>query len=55
TANLEAHILDFSGDLYDETITISFLAWLRPMMRFESTEALISTIQSNIEWVREHC
>lgn len=55
TANLEAHILDFSGDLYGETITISFLAWLRPMMRFESTEALVSTVQSNIEWVREHC
>ncbi|MDO5118126.1 MAG: riboflavin biosynthesis protein RibF [Eggerthellaceae bacterium] len=55
TANLEAHILDFSGDLYGETITVSFLAWLRPMMRFESTEALVSTVKSNIEWVREHC
>lgn len=54
-ANIEAHILDFEGDLYGETIAIAFLAWLRPMILFKSTEELVSTIQSNIEWVRQHC
>lgn len=54
-ANIEAHILDFDGDLYGETITIEFLAWLRPMMKFESTEELVATVKSNIEWVRQHC
>lgn len=55
TANLEVHILDFEGELYGRSVTIEFLAWLRPMMLFESTEELVSTVRSNIEWVRQHC
>lgn len=52
TANCEAHILDFAGDIYGETITLEFAAWLRTMRKFDDVEELVATIQSNIAWVR---
>ncbi len=37
---LEAHLFDFAGDLYGETVTVEFVRRLRDVMRFESREAL---------------
>lgn len=54
TATCEPHILDFDGDLYGQRIKVEFVHWLRPMRKFESTEELIATINSNIEWVRQN-
>lgn len=54
TATCEPHILDFDGDLYGQRIKVEFMQWLRPMRKFESTEELIATINSNIDWVREN-
>ena len=54
TANMEAHILDFEGDLVDQPITLEFVKYLRPMIKFETTEELIATVQGNISWVREN-
>lgn len=54
TANMEAHIIDFSDDLVDQPITLEFVAYLRPMIKFETTEELISTVKSNIDWVRNN-
>ena len=54
TANMEAHILDFSGDLVDKPITIEFIEFLRPMIKFNSTEELIATVMGNIQWVRDN-
>lgn len=54
TANVEAHVLDFEGDLYGSVIELQFVSHLRPMMTFESTEELIKTVQGNINWVREN-
>ena len=51
-STIEPHLLDFEGDLYDKTITISFLAYLRPMQTFKSVEALAAVIAENIAWVR---
>jgi len=53
-ANMEVHILDFKGDLVGRDIVVEFVKFLRPMMKFNSTEELIATVTSNIEWVREH-
>lgn len=53
-ANVEAHILDFEGDLYGKTIRIEFMNWLRPMMTFPNVDELIATVTSNINWVREN-
>lgn len=54
TANMEAHIIDFSDDLVDQPITLEFVAYLRPMIKFETIEELISTVKSNIDWVRNN-
>ncbi len=53
-ANVEAHLLDFEGDLYGKPLILEFIAWLRPMREFQSQEELITTITSNIDWVREN-
>ena len=54
TANMEVHILDFSGDLVDKPITVEFIEFLRPMIKFDSTEELIATVMGNIQWVRDN-
>ncbi len=41
---LEAHVLDFAGDLYDEHVKVRFVARLRGEERFDSVEALVSQI-----------
>ena len=53
-ANVEAHILDFDGDLVGKEIALDFITFLRPMMKFDSTEELIATVTSNIQWVRDN-
>jgi len=50
----EAHILDYSGDLYGKTLKVEFTHFLRPMMHFPTKEELITTVLANIAWVREH-
>jgi riboflavin kinase/FMN adenylyltransferase len=54
TANMEVHILDFNGDLVGKAITVEFIEFLRPMMKFDSTEELIATVMGNIQWVRDN-
>lgn len=50
----EVHILDFEEDIYGQDIEVQFVAWLRPMMAFDSVEELIATVMGNIAWVRDN-
>lgn len=54
TAQLEAHLLDFEGDLYGKDVRIEFVQWLREPRVFASTDELIETVMGNIDWVRKH-
>ena len=54
TAPVEAHLLDFDGDLYGREIRIEFEEWLRGPRVFETKDELIETVMGNIAWVREH-
>lgn len=50
---LEAHLLDFSGDLYGQSVRVAFVAWLRGEERFASVEALIEQIGADVVHTRE--
>lgn len=46
---MEAHLLDFSGDLYDKSITVQFISFLRSEKKFGSIDELIAQIKSDAE------
>lgn len=49
TLNCETHILDFSGDIYGERMTVEFLYRLRPEKKFENIDALVRAVRADIE------
>lgn len=50
---VEAHILDFSGDLYGQTLEIEFVKRLRPERRFNSAKELIAQMKEDIAQTRQ--
>jgi len=50
--SVEAHLLDWDGDLYGRRLRIEVLHRLREERRFESVEALVAQIQADIAQVR---
>ncbi len=50
---VEAHLLDFCGDLYDRWIEVDFLARLRDIVRFRSVEELLAAMQQDVALTRE--
>lgn len=49
---VEAHLLDFDGDLYGERLVVEIWGLLREQRRFDSLEELIAAIDDDIEQVR---
>ena len=45
----ETHILEFNGDLYGKNVTVEFLQFLRPEVRFDSLEALAEQVDADIK------
>lgn len=45
---LEAHLLDFSGDLYGRTIEVEMIAFLRDEARFDDVEALKTQMKRDV-------
>jgi riboflavin kinase/FMN adenylyltransferase len=52
---VEAHLLGFSGDLYDTRMRLAFIAHLREQRRYASIGELVAQIQQDIARVREIC
>ena len=50
---IEAHLLDFEGDLYDSELRIEFLHRLRGEKRFGSAEALVEQMHLDVARTRE--
>jgi riboflavin kinase/FMN adenylyltransferase len=50
---VEAYLLDFSGDLYGETLRIAFLERMRGEKRFESVDDLVAQMRLDAEQARE--
>jgi riboflavin kinase/FMN adenylyltransferase len=50
---VEAHLLDWTGDLYDMTIRLAFVQRLRGEQKFPGIDALIAQIQADATTARE--
>lgn len=49
---LEAHLLDFDGDLYGEAAAVRFVAHLRPEVRFDSAGELVAQMAADVQAAR---
>ena len=52
TWQIEAHLLDFAGDLYDRTVQLEMIDWLREQRRFRAMEELTAQIERDIRACR---
>ena len=50
---VEAHLLDFDDDLYDQRLVVEIWSWLRGQLRFDSVEALVEQIGADVGRARE--
>ena len=52
---VEAHLIDFEGDLYGEPLRIAFLERMRGERRFDSVDALVEQMRLDVVQAREIC
>ena len=52
TSLLEAHLLDFDGDLYGEPAIVRFTHFLRSERKFDGIDALIAQLRADVEHAR---
>jgi riboflavin kinase / FMN adenylyltransferase len=50
---IEAHLIDFQGDLYGSVLRLDFIARLRGERRFDTAEALIEQMDRDVARTRE--
>lgn len=50
---VEAHLLDFDDDLYDERLVVEVWSWVREQRRFDSLEELVAAIGADVEHTRQ--
>jgi riboflavin kinase/FMN adenylyltransferase len=50
---VEAYLLDYSGDLYGQTLRIAFVERMRGERRFESVDALVDQMRADVDRARE--
>lgn len=50
---IEAHLLDFEGDLYGQTLSLEFIARLRGEQRFKEVTHLVAQIHADISAARQ--
>jgi len=51
-SKVEAHLLDYGGDLYGEVVDVTFVERLRPEKRFSGLEELKDQIARDVEEAR---
>jgi riboflavin kinase/FMN adenylyltransferase len=49
---VEAYLLDFTGDLYGQSLQLDFVARLRDERQFSSVEALLEQIRADVAETR---
>lgn len=53
TPNLETFIFDFDGDLYGHHLSVSFVAYLRPELKFDGLQALLDHMAADCQRARD--
>jgi riboflavin kinase/FMN adenylyltransferase len=51
---VESYLLDFEGDLYGQVVTIELLHRLRPELKFEGIDDLVTQIAADVEATRAY-
>jgi riboflavin kinase/FMN adenylyltransferase len=49
---VEAHLLDQKVDLYDKSIVLEFVDYIRPMNKFDGVDALVAQLQADEQRIR---
>ncbi|MGM0930495.1 MAG: riboflavin kinase [Actinomycetota bacterium] len=52
TRLLEAHLLDYTGDLYGRNVMVSLHVYIRPQRRFHGTDELVTQIRDDVASAR---
>jgi riboflavin kinase/FMN adenylyltransferase len=50
---IEAHLLDFEGDLYGQTMSLDLIEYQRPEVKYNSVKALVAQMQEDIRIARQ--
>jgi riboflavin kinase/FMN adenylyltransferase len=49
---IEAHVLDFDGDLYGQAVSLDLIAYQRPELKFDSVAALVAQMRADVQAAR---
>ena len=52
-SNIEAHILDYQGNLYGKSVKLYFDGYLRDIIKFDNSNQLCEQLKKDIDMVRE--
>jgi riboflavin kinase / FMN adenylyltransferase len=52
-STVEIHLIDFEGDIYGAEVRVDFVQYLRPVLPFDSPEALIRQMRDDVERARD--
>jgi riboflavin kinase/FMN adenylyltransferase len=53
TMHVEAYLLDFDQEIYNEMVTLDFVSWLRDELKYDTGQALIEQIERDVTQTRE--
>ena len=49
---IETHILDFNNEIYGENLTIEFLSFLRPQIKYQDISSLKNQMEIDVSNVK---
>ncbi|MCC6422190.1 MAG: riboflavin biosynthesis protein RibF [Phycisphaerales bacterium] len=49
---VEAHLLDFQGDIYGREVVLELVDWVRDQMKFPSVDLLRARMNKDLQWMR---
>ena len=53
SVKVEVHLIDYDGELYDQTLRIEFVSRVRDVQRFESSDQLKTQLSKDVQSVRD--